>query len=95
MEENNVKRVHEKLLKTNLVNGYGISVFMVFVVFFPSEQTCAILSFLDGTLRFAESVMVLHICAGAGSQKQCVQVALRKALHTNATVLGLCSCRPY
>lgn len=29
---------------------------------FLSEQTCTILSFLDGTLRFSESVALLHIC---------------------------------
>lgn len=85
MEENNVKRVHEKLLKTNLVNGYGICVFIIFIVFFQVNKT-AILSFLDGTPRFAERIMLLHICTGATSHKQYIQVALLKAVHANATV---------
>lgn len=38
MEGNDVKRVHEKLLKANLVNSYGVSGFIVFTVFFQGNK---------------------------------------------------------
>lgn len=64
---------------------------------FLSEQTCTILNFLDGTLRFAESVALLYICFGVSSY---MWVVLLKAEHANAmvfaevTILSLMSTRP-
>lgn len=65
-----------------------------------SEPTCTILNFLDGTLRFAESVALLHICLRVSFYKQYMWVVLLKAEHANAMafaqviILSLMSTRP-